>query len=81
VSAVPKTKVFEHVQIRAIEAGFSTSVRTDGISVRNKNQGGNPEETGRPTQATKGSEHTIQSVTDSGRSSVDDNKIPSVINK
>jgi hypothetical protein len=49
VSAVPKTKVFEHVQIRAIEAGFSTSVRTGGMSVRNKNQGGNPEETGRPT--------------------------------
>jgi nucleolar protein 56 len=34
----------------------------------------NPEETGRPTRATKGSEHTIRSVTGGGRSSVDKNK-------
>jgi hypothetical protein len=68
------------MHIIILKAGFSNGVSP--VVLQNETcRLENPEETGRPTQATKGSEHTIQSVTDSGRSSVDDNKIPSIINK
>jgi hypothetical protein len=53
-----------------VKAGFSTGVSP--VVLQNETcRLENPEETGRPTRATKGSEHTIRSVTGGGRSSVD----------
>jgi predicted AAA+ superfamily ATPase len=55
-----------------LKAGFSTGVSP--VVLQNETcRLENPEETGRPTRATKGSEHTIRSVTGGGRSSVDKN--------
>jgi DNA topoisomerase-1 len=55
----------------SVKAGFSTGVSP--VVLQNETcRLENPEETGRPTRATKRSEHTIRSVTGGGRSSVDD---------
>jgi dolichyl-diphosphooligosaccharide--protein glycosyltransferase len=65
---------FIYVVYKAIKAGFSTGVSP--VVLQNETYRlENPEETGRPTRATKGSEHTIRSVTGGGRSSVDEENL------